>query len=153
MVRKPQSALLLATPEDSEAQFYEALQTADLERLMAIWGEEDEVACVHPGGPRVVGAPAIRASFAAIFARGAIPVHPECQRRLLVGDTAIHHVLERVEIATEAGMESAWVVATNVYLKTALGWRMVSHHASPGTTQDVKQEPSIVSSATPTTLH
>lgn len=153
MVRKTQSALLLATPDDTEAQFYEALQTADLERLMALWGDEDEVACVHPGGPRVVGGPAIRTSFEAIFARGAIPVHAECQRRLVVGDTAIHHVLERVEIATEAGTESAWVVATNVYLHTALGWRLVLHHASPGTTQDVKQEPLIVSSGTPTTLH
>jgi ketosteroid isomerase-like protein len=153
MVRKAQSALLLATPEDTEAQFYEALQTADLERLMALWGDEDEIACVHPGGPRVVGGPAIRASFETIFARGPIPVHAECQRRLVVGETAIHHVLERVEIATEAGTESAWVVATNVYLHTALGWRLVSHHASPGTTQDVKQEPLIVSSGTPTTLH
>ncbi|SEK81925.1 Ketosteroid isomerase homolog [Roseateles sp. YR242] len=152
-MRKAQPALLLATPEDTEAQFYEALQTGDLERLMAIWGDEDEVACVHPGGPRVVGLSAIRASFEAIFARGFIPVHPECQRRLVVGDTAIHHVLERVEITSEAGTESAWVVATNVYLKTALGWRLVSHHASPGTTQDVKQEPSIVSSGSPTTLH
>jgi ketosteroid isomerase-like protein len=153
MVRKTQSALLLATPDDTEAQFYEALQTADLERLMALWGDEDEVACVHPGGPRVVGGAAIRTSFEAIFARGAIPVHAECQRRLVAGDTAIHHVLERVEIATDAGTESAWVVATNVYLHTALGWRLVLHHASPGTTQDVKQEPLIVSSGTPTTLH
>ena len=69
MVRKPQTALLLASPEDTEAQFYEALQAGDLERLMAVWGDEDEVCCVHPGGPRVVGAAAIRASFEQIFAR------------------------------------------------------------------------------------
>ncbi len=154
MVRKAQSALLLASPEDTEAQFYDALQAGDLERLMAVWGDEDEVCCVHPGGPRVVGQAAIRASFESIFTRGAVPVHPECQRRLVVGDTAIHHVLERVEIVTEAGVQSAWVVATNVFVKTALGWRMVAHHASPGTSQDVKQEPSVLSSSgTPTTLH
>ncbi|WP_343632140.1 nuclear transport factor 2 family protein [Roseateles sp.] len=153
MVRKPQTALLLASPEDTEAQFYEALQAGDLERLMAVWGDEDEVCCVHPGGPRVVGAAAIRASFEQIFARGAVPVHPECQRRLVSGDTAIHQVLERVEITDEDGTQSAWVVATNVYLKTALGWRMVAHHASPGTSQDVKQELSVVSVGAPTTLH
>lgn len=153
MTRKPQTALLLDSPEDTEAQFYEALQSGDLERLMAVWGDEDEVCCVHPGGPRVVGAAAIRASFEALFSRGVIPVHPECQRRLIAGDIAIHHVLERVEIAHEAGLQSAWVVATNIYLKTALGWRLVAHHASPGTSQDVKQEPSVVSSGTPTTLH
>ena len=30
------------------------------------------------------------------------------------------------------GTQRAWVVATNVYLKTAQGWRLVAHHASPG---------------------
>lgn len=153
MVRKAQSALLLATPEDTEAQFYEALQSGDLERLMAVWSDDDEVCCVHPGGPRVIGVAAIRASFEGIFESGTIPVHPECQRKLVVGDTAIHHVLERIEVEGEEGPQSAWVVATNVYLKTALGWRMVAHHASAGTTQDVKQEPAVAVSAPPTTLH
>jgi len=37
------------------------------------------------------------------------------------------------------GPQSAWVVATNVYLKGALGWRMVAHHASPGTPQEVQE--------------
>jgi ketosteroid isomerase-like protein len=26
----------------------------------------------------------------------------------------------------------AWVLATNAYLKTPDGWRLVLHHASPG---------------------
>jgi ketosteroid isomerase-like protein len=28
------------------------------------------------------------------------------------------------------------VIATNVYHKTPQGWRMVAHHASPGTPKD-----------------
>jgi uncharacterized protein len=40
---------------------------------MAVWADDDEIVCVHPGGPRVVGAAAIRASFEAIFANGGIP--------------------------------------------------------------------------------
>ena len=35
-----------------------------------------------------------------------------------------------------AGPRNAWVLATNVYHKTAQGWRMVAHHASPGAAQD-----------------
>ncbi len=31
----------------------------------------------------------------------------------------------------ERRRRSAWVMATNVYVKTALGWRLVAHHASP----------------------
>ena len=54
---KAQTAALLASPDDVEAQFYEALQQADLDKLMAVWADDDEIVCVHPGGPRVIGLP------------------------------------------------------------------------------------------------
>lgn len=136
---KAQTAALLASPEDTEQQFYEALQQADLDRLMAVWADEEEISCVHPGGPRVVGHGAIRAAFEAVFGQGAIAVHPERVRRLQTGDTAIHQVLERVQIVGADGPQSAWVIATNVYLKTALGWRLLVHHASPGTAHDIQE--------------
>ena len=137
---KAQTAALMASPEDTEHQFYEALQTADLERLMGVWAEEDEVSCVHPGGPRVVGLGAIRLAFANVFSQGPINAHPERVRRLQTHDTAVHQVLERVHLNGPDGQQqSAWVIATNVYLKTALGWRMVVHHASPGTAHDVQE--------------
>jgi len=129
---KAQTAALLASPDDVEAQFYEALQQADLDKLMAVWSDDDEIACVHPGGPRIAGAAEIRASFEAIFANGAIPLQPQPGvRRLQALGCAVHHVVERVTLAEEKGERSAWVLATNVYLKTAQGWRMVAHHASP----------------------
>jgi len=36
------------------------------------------------------------------------------------------------------GERFAWVVATNVYFKGAQGWRLVAHHASPGTASEVQ---------------
>jgi NAD-dependent deacetylase len=36
------------------------------------------------------------------------------------------------------GLHQAAVLATNVYHKTPEGWRMVAHHASPGTAPDVQ---------------
>ena len=47
--------------------------------------------------------------------------------------SAVHNVLERIEVLTADGPRHAYVLATNVYHKTAQGWRMVAHHASPGT--------------------
>lgn len=144
---KAQTAALMASPEDIEQQFYEALQHAELDRLMDIWADEDEVSCVHPGGPRVVGLAAIRTAFETVFQQGPIAVTPERVRRLHTGDTAIHQVLERVQVEGADGVQSAWVIATNVYLKTSLGWRMVLHHASPGTGHDIQevvQEPTIL---------
>jgi len=135
---KPPPAVL-GNPEDIEAQFYEALQRGDIERLMAVWSDDEEIVCVHPGGPRLVGAPAIRASFEAIFSNGAIRAQPQKVRRVLGLSSAVHNVLERVEVLGNDGPQSAWVIATNVYLKGALGWRMVAHHASPGTPQEVQE--------------
>lgn len=60
----------------------------------------------------------------------------------------MHNLLERVEVASDEGPKNAWVVATNVYLKTAQGWRMVAHHASPGTATEVQE-----ASASPKVLH
>jgi ketosteroid isomerase-like protein len=121
-----------ASPDEIEQQFYEALQGGDLERLMEVWADGEEISCVHPGGPRVIGAVAVRASFEAIFANGTINARPERVHRLQTPACAVHSVLERVELMTPDGPQSAWVMATNVYVKAAQGWCLVAHHASPG---------------------
>lgn len=120
------------SPDDTEQAFYDALQQADIDRLMACWADEDDIVCVHPGGPRLVGHAAIRAAFDAMFANGSVQAHPEKMRRLDAGHCSVHSVVERVAVMSDDGLQHAWVVATNVYAKTAQGWRMVAHHASPG---------------------
>ena len=145
---KDQTAALMASVDDVEAQFYEALQRGDIERLMAIWSDDDDIVCVHPGGPRVVGPGAIRATFEAIFANGPIPVRAEKLKRVESAGCAVHNLIERVDIKTNEGEQTAWVIATNVYLKTAQGWRLVAHHASPGSSREM---PEIVDA--PSTLH
>jgi ketosteroid isomerase-like protein len=135
----PKASAPLASPDDTEQQFYEALQRGDIERLMAVWSDDEEITCVHPGGPRVVGAAAIRSAFEAIFANGAVNARPEKVRRLQTLSCSVHSVLEQVHIMTPQGPQTAWVVATNVYLKTAQGWRLVSHHASPGSPREMQE--------------
>ena len=144
---KARTAALMASPEDAETQFYEAMREGDLERLMAVWADDDEIVCVHPGGARVVGPAGVRESFAAIFANGSVVVQPEHVKRVHAMATAMHSVLERVDIVTAEGLRSGWIVATNVYVKTTLGWRMVAHHASPGgadAPQDAGETPSVL---------
>ena len=148
MPRNPaRTAHLLAAPDDAEGQFYEALREGDIDKMMAVWHDDDEVVCVHPGGARVVGPAAIRAAFEAIFANGSIPVQPERVRRVHSLDAAMHSVVERIEVHTPEGPRTGSVVATNVYLKTAEGWRMVLHHASPGSAGEpveVVEAPSVL---------
>ena len=138
MARSKASAPL-ASPDAIETQFYEALQRGDIERLMAVWSDDEEISCVPPGGPRVVGAGPIRMAFESIFANGAIDARPESVRRLQGHGCAAHSVLEHIQLMTSEGLQSAWVVATNVYLLTAQGWRLVAHHASPGSPRELQE--------------
>jgi ketosteroid isomerase-like protein len=50
----------------------------------------------------------------------------------------VHSVLERIRVRSAKGEQFAWVVATNVYLKSADGWKLVAHHASPGTAVEMQ---------------
>ena len=130
---KNQAAIVGGSADEIEAAFYEALQKGDIEKLMACWADEDEVVCVHPGGPRVVGTLAIRAAFDAMFSNGSIRAVPQQVRKVESLTSVMHNVLERIEVLTQGGPAHAYVLATNVYHRTAQGWRMVAHHASPGT--------------------
>ena len=149
---KARTAALLAGPEEVEAQFYEALQQGDITKLMAVWADDDEVVCVHPGGPRLIGAAAIRASFEALFASGGgVPARPEQVHRLQQLGSALHHLVERITVPGEGGStQDAWVLATNFYVKTAQGWRLAAHHASPAMPHDV---PLLQGGDPPSTLH
>ena len=136
---RPKTAAPLASPDEIEQQFYEALQRGDIERLMAVWSDDEDISCVHPGGPRMVGAAAIRSAFESMFANGAINARPEKIRRLQTHACSVHSVLEHIHLMTADGPQSGWVIATNVYVKTTQGWRLVAHHASPGSPREVQE--------------
>ncbi len=134
MPNRPPAAALAGSPDDVEAQFYQALVRADIEQLMQLWADDDDIVCVHPGGPRVIGAGAIRASFEAIFANGSIAVTTEQVHRMQFGSSAVHHLVECIQVPGPASEpQTAYVLATNCFVLTAQGWRLVAHHASPGT--------------------
>lgn len=145
---KNQAASIGGSADEIEAAFYEALQSADIDKLMACWADEDDIVCVHPGGPRLIGPGAIRAAFDAIFSSGSIRAWPEGLRKVESLASSVHNVRERIEVLTEQGPREAFVIATNVYHKTAQGWRMVAHHASPGSAQEAQEI-----SETPHVLH
>jgi ketosteroid isomerase-like protein len=119
-------------PDAVEAAYYEALHEADLERLMACWSDEDESVCIHPGGVRLVGLNAIRASYEAILNSGPLDVHPSRLVQLEWGGSAVMHtLLEQLDVQGDDGMHTLHVWATHVFAKTSKGWRLVLHHASP----------------------
>jgi ketosteroid isomerase-like protein len=112
---------------ETEAAFYEALNRADLEALMALWADDDEIVCVHPGGPRLIGHAAIRNSWATILEHGGLHILPSQLHETHTLMSSVHVVIEG---STAATGEPAHLIATNVYAKTPRGWRIVLHHVS-----------------------
>ncbi len=136
---KLQSVTVGGNADDIEAQFYDALREADIDKLLACWADEDEISCVHPGGPRLVGVGAIRSAFDAMFSNGSIRATPMRVRKIEALSSSVHSVLEKIEVMTPEGPREAFVIATNVYHKTPQGWRLVAHHASPGTAREMQE--------------
>jgi hypothetical protein len=76
------------------------MQHGEVDKLMACWADEDDIVCVHPGGPRVMGPVAIRAAFEAMFANGTIQASPQHLRRVESVASAVHSLVERIEVMT-----------------------------------------------------
>lgn len=144
------AAALAGSADDTEAAFYEAMQHGDLDAMMACWADEDDIVCIHPGSTRLIGPAAIRAAYAAMFSSGVVRITPGRVHKVESLTSAMHSVLERVEVLADMGTRVAHVTVTNVYHKTPQGWRMVAHHASIdslGLVDDAE------SAAGPQTLH
>lgn len=139
---------IFATPEDAEAAFYEALEAADLDAMMNVWAEDEDIVCVHPGGPRLKGYDEVRDSWREIFAGGPPMRFQLTDQHYLPGMRCAVHSLHENILVTGQSRPVNPIVATNVYIQTERGWRMLVHHASPALREVARPE-----QPAPTVLH
>lgn len=125
----PRNKLIHGSPDEIEAAYYDALARADLDALMDLWADDEEIVCIHPGAQRLVGHTDIRAVWEDILSNGGLHIRPRQLHATQNMMTAVHSVVEDIDHGGEP-QPDVHVIATNVYLKTALGWRLVMHHAS-----------------------
>lgn len=123
--------LLFASPVECEQAFYDALEAADIDAIADLWLDDDDVVCIHPNGPRLVGASAVRSSWASILANGAVNIRATSRKAVETPTVAVHNVVEHVVMTQGRGQQVVLVIATNAYVKTPAGWKMVLHHAAP----------------------
>jgi len=125
------SVRIFPTAQDAENAFYESLERGDLDLMMAVWAEDEDIVCVHPAGARIAGQEQVRDSWRRILASGQRLRVQVTQQVALTGMMVeVHSVHEVITVIGERVARPP-MVATNVYLRTAAGWRMVVHHASP----------------------
>ena len=130
MQRAPSSA------EAVETAFYAAMSDGDLDRMMALWADDDGAVCNHPGGPRLLGLQAIRESFSSIFSSGGVRIATAQRQAWSTPDFAVHSLIEHIAVEGRAGTEVIEVVATNIFVRSPKGWRILVHHAGVSESAD-----------------
>lgn len=121
---------LFATPQDAEAAFYDAFAKRDLDAMMEVWAEEDDIYCVHPGTARVSGYEKVRESWRQIFRSGQeLRFSLREQQLIHTMMLAVHSVYEHISAMGQGSARNP-MLATNIYLRTGNGWRMIAHHAA-----------------------
>ena len=118
-----------ASPGLAEAHFYEAFAQLDVERMRQVWLDSPDVFCVHPGAPVLLGVEAVLNSWGSMF-RQAAPLALICKTlKTQVGDDLALHLVEE-RIGPKEGGHQGLVLASNCYVRSAQGWRLLSHHGS-----------------------
>jgi len=140
MSKKP----IFSSPQEAETAFYEALERGDLDAMMNVWSEDEEIVCVHPGGPRLAGYALVREGWRRIFEGGTrLKVQLLALSTVHGPFTAVHSLIEQIGVAGKKQL-AAPVAATNVYVRGALGWRMIVHHASPVPPNSIGDAPQVL---------
>ena len=119
-----------STPEETEDAYYDALESGDLDGLLAVWDESEDIACSLPMTSLAVG----RSAVASVW-RGLLDTlkRVDLQTRHLAwihADDLAIHLLEELP-AGAPGQTAPPVYATNIYRRRADGWRMILHQNAP----------------------
>jgi ketosteroid isomerase-like protein len=137
MMAKVRTPTIFTTPQDAATAFYRAFEAKDIDAMMAAWAEDEDIVCVHPGGPRLVGFDAVRVGWEQIFA-GETKLLFRLEE-LVVLETvgmALQSAIEQVTVGNDPAPRGT-AIASNVFLRTPSGWRIVLHHASPAPTMTI----------------
>jgi ketosteroid isomerase-like protein len=135
---------IFATAVDAEAAFYEALERCDLEAMMAVWAEDEEIVCVFPSGPRLSGYSSVREAWRRLF-EGGPRLHLAVSHQSVAQNpfSAVHSNLEELTVVG-ADRAGTVIVATNIYIRGPLGWRLIVHHASAAPPDSVGEVPKVL---------
>jgi ketosteroid isomerase-like protein len=111
---------------EANASFYRAFTRGDVAAMRALWAENAEVLCFHPGGALLRGRTEVLGAWEQILAAPP-PLDMRCH------DAQVHFQGE-VAIVTcyeGNGTQAPHLAATNVFVLEQGRWRMMHHHAGP----------------------
>jgi short-subunit dehydrogenase/ketosteroid isomerase-like protein len=114
--------------EAANAAFYAAHEARDLDAMRQVWGHGDDAVCVHPGWPILRGWEQVEESWRRIFDGPGRNQFILTNESVEVHDRTAWVTVE--ENLVDRGDTQA-IAATNVFIRTTDGWKLVAHHGSP----------------------
>jgi len=123
--------MLFASAEECEQAFYDAWENADLEAMADLWLQDDDVSCTHPGAARLVGYSAVRSSWASILESGPLPIRTLARQSFESPTLTVTSLVEEIALLQGAVRQLVHVIASNAFVKTPAGWKMVMHVGAP----------------------
>jgi ketosteroid isomerase-like protein len=112
-----------ATILAANAAYYRAFASADFAAMSRVWAN-DNVSCIHPGWPALIGRPTIVESYRQIFSNPSQErIEPRNETVMVAGDEA------RVLCVEFVGGTA--LAVTNLFKRVDGVWRMTHHQASP----------------------
>lgn len=109
-------------------RFYDAHEARDLTAMGAVWEHSERTACVHPGWPILRGREQIEESWRQIFAGPG-------RNQFILTNLSAARVDNTAWVTVDEnlvdGTTTSTVAATNLFILSEGGWRLVSHHGSP----------------------
>ncbi len=116
--------------------YYQAFADADFPAMSRIWAE-DNVSCIHPGWPVLIGREAILESYRQILRNpNQDRIEPRNETVMVEGEDARVFCVEFVG--------GAALATTNLFRRVNGEWRMTHHQASPvaALVEEVSSQPS-----------
>ncbi len=113
--------------------FYRAFADRDLPAMDKLWSQRDSIACIHPGWSPLYGREQVMASWRGILSNPRSPaVASRRAQAFMQGDSAFVVCFEEVD--------GAFLIATNVFMREADGWKLTHHQAGPVPTPEGDDE-------------
>ena len=118
--------------KEANQRFYDAFGALDIDAMEAAWEPSERALCVHPGWPPLVDWDQIRDSWQRIFDNASLMHFNIHYVNVAVqGDCGWVTCVENISSVLQGRASNFGVLATNIFVRTPLGWRMIAHHASP----------------------
>ena len=120
------------TPQEAEDAFYDALDEGDLKQMLSVWAEADDICCLLPMHPMILGREGVTDVFTQLFSQGhGVSLSIAHLGWIETDNIAIHQVEETIEDPPADRHTPPPFYGTNIFRKDNTGWRLIVHLNAP----------------------